>query len=287
MVTKLNEKNIVSFKNVTFTYPDTSTPAISNLSFNIKEGSWTALIGHNGSGKSTVSKLINGLLAPDDSDKSEIIVAGTKLNSETVWDIREDVGIVFQNPDNQFVGATVSDDVAFGLENRAVPRSEMLKIVAQAISDVGMTDYANAEPASLSGGQKQRVAIAGILAIKPKIIILDESTSMLDPEGKQQILDLVWRVKKENKLTVISITHDIDEASLADQVLVLDDGRLIDQGVPSKIFKQVDLIEKIGLDIPFTFRLKELLSDKGIIISDEVDTEEKLVKELCQLNSKM
>lgn len=283
----MNEKNIVSFKNVTFTYPDTSTPAISNLSFNIKEGSWTALIGHNGSGKSTVSKLINGLLAPDDSDKSEIIVAGTKLNSETVWDIREDVGIVFQNPDNQFVGATVSDDVAFGLENRAVPRSEMLKIVAQAISDVGMTDYANAEPASLSGGQKQRVAIAGILAIKPKIIILDESTSMLDPEGKQQILDLVWRVKKENKLTVISITHDIDEASLADQVLVLDDGRLIDQGVPSKIFKQVDLIEKIGLDIPFTFRLKELLSDKGIIISDEVDTEEKLVKELCQLNSKM
>lgn len=283
----MNEKNIVSFKNVTFTYPDTSTPAINNLSFNIKEGSWTALIGHNGSGKSTVSKLINGLLAPDDSDKSEIMVAGTKLNSETVWDIREDVGIVFQNPDNQFVGATVSDDVAFGLENRAVPRSEMLKIVAQAISDVGMTDYANAEPASLSGGQKQRVAIAGILAIKPKIIILDESTSMLDPEGKQQILDLVWRVKKENNLTVISITHDIDEASLADQVLVLDDGRLIDQGVPSKIFKQVDLIEKIGLDIPFTFRLKELLSDKGIIISDEVDTEEKLVKELCQLNSKM
>lgn len=283
----MNEKNIVSFKNVTFTYPDTSTPAISNLSFNIKEGSWTALIGHNGSGKSTVSKLINGLLAPDDSDKSEIMVAGTKLNSETVWDIREDVGIVFQNPDNQFVGATVSDDVAFGLENRAVPRSEMLKIVAQAISDVGMTDYANAEPASLSGGQKQRVAIAGILAIKPKIIILDESTSMLDPEGKQQILDLVWRVKKENNLTVVSITHDIDEASLADQVLVLDDGRLIDQGVPSKIFKQVDLIEKIGLDIPFTFRLKELLSDKGIIISDEVDTEEKLVKELCQLNSKM
>ncbi len=209
---------IINFDHVTFSYPDTESPAVKDLSFSIEKGSWTALIGHNGSGKSTVSKLINGLLAPDDLEKSTITVDGVKLAADTVWDIREKVGIVFQNPDNQFVGATVSDDVAFGLENRAVPREEMVKIVAQAVADVGMADYAGAEPSSLSGGQKQRVAIAGILAVKPKVMILDESTSMLDPEGKQQILDLVRRVKEENDLTVISITHDLDEAALADQV---------------------------------------------------------------------
>ncbi|MDD6406762.1 MAG: energy-coupling factor ABC transporter ATP-binding protein [Lactobacillus equicursoris] len=278
---------IINFDHVTFSYPDTESPAVKDLSFSIEKGSWTALIGHNGSGKSTVSKLINGLLAPDDLEKSTITVDGVKLAADTVWDIREKVGIVFQNPDNQFVGATVSDDVAFGLENRAVAREEMVKIVAQAVADVGMADYAGAEPSSLSGGQKQRVAIAGILAVKPKVMILDESTSMLDPEGKQQILDLVRRVKEENDLTVISITHDLDEAALADQVLVMDDGVLIDQGIPREIFAKVDLMEKIGLDIPFVYRLKQLLSGKGIQIPETVTSEEELVKSLCQLNSKM
>lgn len=278
---------IINFDHVTFSYPDTESPAVKDLSFSIEKGSWTALIGHNGSGKSTVSKLINGLLAPDDLEKSAITVDGVKLAADTVWDIREKVGIVFQNPDNQFVGATVSDDVAFGLENRAVAREEMVKIVAQAVADVGMADYAGAEPSSLSGGQKQRVAIAGILAVKPKVMILDESTSMLDPEGKQQILDLVRRVKEENDLTVISITHDLDEAALADQVLVMDDGVLIDQGIPREIFAKVDLMEKIGLDIPFVYRLKQLLSGKGIQIPETVTSEEELVKSLCQLNSKM
>lgn len=278
---------IINFDHVTFSYPDTESPAVKDLSFSIEKGSWTALIGHNGSGKSTVSKLINGLLAPDDLEKSAITVDGVKLAADTVWDIREKVGIVFQNPDNQFVGATVSDDVAFGLENRAVAREEMVKIVAQAVADVGMADYAGAEPSSLSGGQKQRVAIAGILAVKPKVMILDESTSMLDPEGKQQILDLVRRVKEKNDLTVISITHDLDEAALADQVLVMDDGVLIDQGIPREIFAKVDLMEKIGLDIPFVYRLKQLLSGKGIQIPETVTSEEELVKSLCQLNSKM
>ena len=200
--------NIISFDHVTFTYPDSPRPAVSDLSFAIERGS----------GKSTVSKLINGLLAPDDLDKSSITVDGVKLGADTVWEVREKVGIVFQNPDNQFVGATVSDDVAFGLENRAVPRPEMLKIVAQAVADVGMADYADSEPSNLSGGQKQRVAIAGILAVKPQVIILDESTSMLDPEGKEQILDLVRKIKEDNNLTVISITHDLEEAAGADQV---------------------------------------------------------------------
>lgn len=278
---------IINFDHVTLSYPDTESPAVKDLSFSIEKGSWTALIGHNGSGKSTVSKLINGLLTPDDLEKSTITVDGVKLAADTVWDIREKVGIVFQNPDNQFVGATVSDDVAFGLENRAVAREEMVKIVAQAVADVGMADYAGAEPSSLSGGQKQRVAIAGILAVKPKVMILDESTSMLDPEGKQQILDLVRRVKEENDLTVISITHDLDEAALADQVLVMDDGVLIDQGIPREIFSKVDLMEKIGLDIPFVYRLKQLLAGKGIQIPETVTSEEELVKSLCQLNSKM
>lgn len=279
--------NIISFDHVTFTYPDSSRPAVSDLSFTIERGSWTALIGHNGSGKSTVSKLINGLLAPDDLDKSTIMVDGVKLGADTVWEVREKVGIVFQNPDNQFVGATVSDDVAFGLENRAVPRPEMLKIVAQAVADVGMADYADSEPSNLSGGQKQRVAIAGILAVKPQVIILDESTSMLDPEGKEQILDLVRKIKEDNNLTVISITHDLEEAAGADQVLVLDDGQLLDQGKPEEIFSKVEMLERIGLDIPFVYRLKQLLKERGIELPDEIDDEEKLVQSLWQLNSKM
>lgn len=279
--------NIISFDHVTFTYPDSPRPAVSDLSFAIERGSWTALIGHNGSGKSTVSKLINGLLAPDDLDKSSITVDGVKLGADTVWEVREKVGIVFQNPDNQFVGATVSDDVAFGLENRAVPRPEMLKIVAQAVADVGMADYANSEPSNLSGGQKQRVAIAGILAVKPQVIILDESTSMLDPEGKEQILDLVRKIKEDNNLTVISITHDLEEAAGADQVLVLDDGQLLDQGKPEEIFSKVEMLERIGLDIPFVYRLKQLLKERGIVLPDEIDDEEKLVQSLWQLNSKM
>lgn len=279
--------NIISFDHVTFTYPDSSRPAVSDLSFAIERGSWTALIGHNGSGKSTVSKLINGLLAPDDLDKSTIMVDGVKLVADTVWEVREKVGIVFQNPDNQFVGATVSDDVAFGLENRAVPRPEMLKIVAQAVADVGMADYADSEPSNLSGGQKQRVAIAGILAVKPQVIILDESTSMLDPEGKEQILDLVRKIKEDNNLTVISITHDLEEAAGADQVLVLDDGQLLDQGKPEEIFSKVEMLERIGLDIPFVYRLKQLLKERGIELPDEIDDEEKLVQSLWQLNSKM
>ena len=173
--------SIIKIKNVSFTYPESETPAIDNISLDIKRGSWTSIIGHNGSGKSTIIRLINGLLVPDEKGKPEIEVDGLKLNDDTVWEVRNKVGIVFQNPDNQFVGATVADDVAFGLENRGVSHSEMVKIVPEAIKAVGMSEYTNAEPANLSGGQKQRVAIAGILAIKPKIIVLDEATSMLDP----------------------------------------------------------------------------------------------------------
>lgn len=279
--------SIIKIKNVSFTYPESATPAIDNISLNIKRGSWTSIIGHNGSGKSTIIRLINGLLVPDEKGKPEIEVDGLKLNDDTVWKVRNKVGIVFQNPDNQFVGATVADDVAFGLENRGVSHSEMVKIVPEAIKAVGMSEYTNAEPANLSGGQKQRVAIAGILAIKPKIIVLDEATSMLDPEGRDQILSIVQAMKSKYDLTVISITHDIDEANMADQVLVMNDGKLITEGSTKDVFSQVDLLKNLGLDVPFYEQVKAKLLADSVAIPASVDSEKELINYLCQLNSKM
>ncbi|BDR60879.1 energy-coupling factor transporter ATPase [Lactobacillus xylocopicola] len=276
---------IIKIRNVSFTYPEAKTPAIDNLSFDIEHGSWTSIIGHNGSGKSTIIRLLNGLLVPDETSKAKIEIDGTVLNDDTVWNIRDKIGVVFQNPDNQFVGATVADDVAFGLENRGVPRSEMVKLVPAAIAAVGMTDYTNAEPASLSGGQKQRVAIAGILAIRPQIIVLDEATAMLDPEGRDQILGIVREMKEEYDLTVISITHDIDEANLADQVLVMNDGQLITQGRTTEIFTQTKLLKELGLDVPFFTQVKAALVTAGVPIPPIVNSEKELIKFLCQLNS--
>lgn len=278
--------NAVEFKDVSFTYPDTKKAILDHISFKIKKGSWTSLIGHNGSGKSTISKLINGLLLPNSANDSKINVLGMMLNPKTVWDIREKVGIVFQNPDNQFVGATVGDDVAFGLENRAVPREQMVKIVQKVLADVGMLDYIDAEPANLSGGQKQRVAIAGILAVEPEIIILDESTSMLDPKGREQILKIIRHLKKEKNLTVISITHDIDEANMADDVIVLNDGKILAQGSPTKIFGKTEMLQQIGLDIPFIQKLINKLNKVGISVPKNIKTKDELKQYLCQLNLK-
>lgn len=276
----------VEFKDVSFTYPDTKKAILDQISFKIKRGSWTSLIGHNGSGKSTISKLINGLLLPDSANNSRITVLGMTLNQKTVWDVREKVGIVFQNPDNQFVGATVGDDVAFGLENRAVPREQMVKIVRKVLADVGMLDYIDAEPANLSGGQKQRVAIAGILAVEPKIIILDESTSMLDPKGREQVLKIIKHLKKEKNLTVISITHDIDEANMADNVIVLNDGKILTQGTPTEIFSKTEMLQEIGLDIPFVQKLINKLNEVGISVPKNIKTKDELKQYLCQLNLK-
>lgn len=276
----------VEFKDVSFTYPDTKKAILDQISFKIKRGSWTSLIGHNGSGKSTISKLINGLLLPDSANNSRITVLGMTLNQKTVWDVREKVGIVFQNPDNQFVGATVGDDVAFGPENRAVPREQMVKIVRKVLADVGMLDYIDAEPANLSGGQKQRVAIAGILAVEPKIIILDESTSMLDPKGREQVLKIIKHLKKEKNLTVISITHDIDEANMADDVIVLNDGKILAQGTPTEIFSKTEMLQEIGLDIPFVQKLINKLNEVGISVPKNIKTKDELKQYLCQLNLK-
>ncbi len=278
--------NIIKIKNISFTYPESDSPAIDQLNFEIPRGYWTSIIGHNGSGKSTIVRLINGLLVPNENEDSFIEVDGTKLTDDSVWDIRNKVGVVFQNPDNQFVGATVADDVAFGLENRGVPRSEMVKIVPEAIKAVGMTDYTHTEPANLSGGQKQRVAIAGIIAIRPKVIILDEATSMLDPEGRDRILKTVHQMQDDYNLTVIAITHDIDEASLADNVIVMDDGHLITQGTPKDVFAQAKLLKEIGLDIPFYMQVKQALLEDEFPIPEQVNSEKELIKYLCQLNSK-
>jgi energy-coupling factor transport system ATP-binding protein len=278
--------NAIEFKDVTFTYPESKAPVLKKINFKVKKGSWTALIGHNGSGKSTISKLINGLLLPDKDSGSVITVSGMNLNSENVWDIREKVGIVFQNPDNQFVGATVGDDVAFGLENRGVPRDQMVQTVKKVLSDVGMLDYIDAEPANLSGGQKQRVAIAGILAVEPEIIILDESTSMLDPSGRDKILKIIKRLMSEKNLTILSITHDIDEADMADNVIVLNDGKILAQASPTEIFSQTEMLRQIGLDIPFVDKLIYKLNQLGITIPKDVQTKDELKQYLCQLNSK-
>lgn len=279
--------NIVTVKHLSFTYRDSKEPAVKDVSFTIPKGSWTTLVGHNGSGKSTIARLLNGILLPDDNTDTVINIDGITLTEKTMWDIRDRVGIVFQNPDNQFVGATVEDDVAFGLENRQIPRAQMQTIVHDVINKVDMLDFQKSEPQYLSGGQKQRVAIAGILAIGPKLIILDESTSMLDPAGKKKILILIRKLQKEKDLTIFSITHDINEAVQADQILVLNHGKLLANGSPKDIFKDETLIKSAGLDLPLFYKVKNGLIKQGIDIPKEITNEEKLVKYLCQLNSKM
>ena len=278
--------NIIEVKHVTFTYNEADRPALKDISLNVKRGSWTAIIGHNGSGKSTLARLLNGLLVPD-NDEAQIIVDGVELTDDTVWQIRNDIGIVFQNPDNQFVGATVEDDVAFGMENRGVAREEMQTIVERVVKDVRMIEFIKSEPARLSGGQKQRVAIAGIIAIKTKVIILDESTSMLDPEGKQEVLELIRRVKDDNNLTVLSITHDIEEASEADDIIVLNDGEIVESGTPAEIFSKVELIQELGLEVPFINQLISQLKQNGVAIPANVTNESELTDYLWTLNSNM
>jgi len=200
---------IIELRNVTFSYSEEDArPALNNVSLTIQQGEWIAIIGPNGSGKSTLAKTINGLI---EANSGEVIIEGVALNAETVWDVRKKIGMVFQNPDNQFVGSTVQDDVAFGLENVGIPREEMVKRVADAVAAVNMANFMDKEPARLSGGQKQRVAIAGIVALSPDIIILDEATTMLDPEGRHEVIETIQEIKEKENLTVISITHDIDE----------------------------------------------------------------------------
>lgn len=267
--------SIINLQDITFTYDiDAPRPALSEVSLEIKRGEWVAIIGHNGSGKSTLAKTINGLLLPQ---SGRIQVGNMDLNEGNIWDIRKMVGMVFQNPDNQFVGSTVEDDVAFGMENQGIPREEMLVRVADALEQVRMSDFKTREPARLSGGQKQRVAIAGVVALRPDIIILDEATSMLDPEGREEVIATIKKIKEQSNLTVLSITHDIDEAANANRVLVMKEGRLIDEGTPEKIFSAGPKLVELGLDLPFPEKLKAALKARGIPVPAEYLTEEGMV----------
>ena len=280
-------KEIIKVSNVNFTYPDNKVPALKNISFTIDQGDWVSIVGHNGSGKSTLSKLLNGLLEADNVDKSSIYIDGLKLNEENVWKIRDKIGIVFQNPDNQFVGATVEDDVAFGLENRNISRKKMQRIIPTVLDQVNMAAYKKVEPQNLSGGQKQRVAIAGIIAINPQIIILDEATSMLDPEGRKEILGIIKNLQKEKKMTVLSITHSIKEILNSDRVLVLNKGRLLKATTPDQVFNDTELIKNAGLETPFSYQLIAQLKNLGLNIPTNIRSKEGLIEYLCQLRLNM
>ncbi|MGL4389914.1 MAG: energy-coupling factor ABC transporter ATP-binding protein [Carnobacterium maltaromaticum] len=277
-------EKIIKLDDISYKYhPNEEVEALKNVSLSIEKGEWVAIIGHNGSGKSTLAKTINGLLAPTNGT---VTVGNQLLTEETVWDVRRMVGMVFQNPDNQFVGSTVQDDVAFGLENSGVPRDEMVKRVTDAIDKVKMSDFIEKEPARLSGGQKQRVAIAGVVALRPDIIILDEATSMLDPQGRQEVLATVKAIKEEENLTVISITHDIDEAASANRILVMKNGQLIREGTPQEIFSFGDELIEMGLDLPFPEKLKSVLKKRNIDVPKDYLTEEGMVDWLWTLLSK-
>lgn len=278
--------NIIEVKNISYQYPSSETKALDNLSLSIAKGEWVAIIGYNGSGKSTLAKLLNYLLV---ADEGEIIVDGQVVNEANMWQVRNKIGMVFQNPENQFVGATVADDVAFGLENRGIDRAEMLKLVPAALKEVQMDAFADREPTHLSGGQKQRVALAGIIAVAPKIIILDEATAMLDPKGRQEVIAAIRKLKHQlgAELTVLSITHDIDEAADADRIIVINDGQMVDEGTPAEIFSVGPRLLELGLDVPFAEQLKAALRQLNVPVPTEYLDEERLVTWLWQLNSKM
>lgn len=277
-------KRLVKIDDVSFQYDIDQDYAIKDVSFEVYEGEWLAIVGHNGSGKSTLAKLLNGLQFPQ---KGTISVCDMEITEESIWDIRKKIGMVFQNPDNQFVGTTVQDDVAFGLENNGIRREVMVERVRDALKKVGMESFLNQEPHHLSGGQKQRVAIAGVLALQPAIIILDEATSMLDPRGREEVLNLIRELKDKNELTVISITHDLEEAARADRIIIMNKGEVYREGQPKEIFLMDEELIRLGLDIPFAVKLSKALNKEGLAISNNLLNEKELVNELWTSHFKM
>ncbi|WP_261446703.1 energy-coupling factor ABC transporter ATP-binding protein [Streptococcus mitis] len=273
-------KSIIDVKNLSFRYKESQEYYdVKDITFHVKRGEWLSIVGHNGSGKSTTVRLIDGLL---EADSGEIVIDGQRLTEENVWNIRRQIGMVFQNPDNQFVGATVEDDVAFGLENQGLSRQEMKKRVEEALDLVGMLDFKKREPARLSGGQKQRVAIAGVVALRPAILILDEATSMLDPEGRRELIETVKGIRKDYDVTVISITHDLEEVAMSDRVLIMKKGSIESTSSPRELFSRNDL-DQIGLDDPFANQLKHSLSQNGYDLPGNYLTESELEDKLWEL----
>ena len=273
-------KSIIDVKNLSFRYKENQKYYdVKDITFHVKRGEWLSIVGHNGSGKSTTVRLIDGLL---EAESGEIVIDGQRLTEENVWNIRRQIGMVFQNPDNQFVGATVEDDVAFGSENQGLSRQEMKKRVEEALDLVGMLDFKKREPARLSGGQKQRVAIAGVVALRPAILILDEATSMLDPEGRRELIETVKGIRKDYDMTVISITHDLEEVAMSDRVLVMKKGEIESTSSPRELFSRNDL-DQIGLDDPFANQLKHSLSQNGYDLPENYLTESELEDKLWEL----
>ena len=273
-------KSIIDVKNLSFRYKESQEYYdVKDITFHVKRGEWLSIVGHNGSGKSTTVRLIDGLL---EAEFGEILINGQRLTEENIWDLRHQIGMVFQNPDNQFVGATVEDDVAFGLENQGISRQEMKERVEEALNLVGMLDFKKKEPARLSGGQKQRVAIAGVVAQRPAILILDEATSMLDPEGRRELIETVQGIRKDYDMTVISITHDLEEVAMSDRVLVMKKGIIESTSSPRELFSRNDL-DQIGLDNPFANQLKDSLSKFGYDLPEHYLTESELEEKLWEL----
>ncbi len=272
--------SLIELKNVSYSYND-STKAVDDVSFSVRKGDYVTIIGHNGSGKSTLAKLIAGLLPVKEGS---ITVDSLEVNEENIPLIRKRLGIVFQNPDNQFIGSTVRDDIAFGLENKQVPSDEMEAIVEEYAKKVGLTEYLNYEPQNLSGGQKQRVAIAGILAMSPAIIIFDEATSMLDPKGKKEIKQLMYDLAGGDDITIISITHDIEEVLQSDDCVVLSKGKLFMHDVPEKVFANAEKLRQIDLDVPFIENVRETFGKYKIKL--KANDLKGMVEELCRSGSK-
>ncbi|MFC3927979.1 energy-coupling factor ABC transporter ATP-binding protein [Streptococcus caprae] len=275
--------NMIDVSNLYFKY-DSEQPAytLEDVTFHVKHGEWLSIIGHNGSGKSTTVRLIDGLLA---AESGQIVVGGITLSPDTVWDVRQKIGMVFQNPDNQFVGATVEDDVAFGMENKGVSHAEMAERVKDALELVGMTEFMTREPARLSGGQKQRVAIAGAVAMRPEVIILDEATSMLDPEGRLELIKTMQAIRERYGMTIVSITHDLDEVALSDRVLVMKQGKIVSDVTPRQLFSEEDHLLDLGLESPFTSKVIDKLAEYGLTFSANYLTEKELENELWALLS--
>ncbi len=275
------EEYRIRAESVSYSYEESENQALKQVSLQVKPGEFVAVLGHNGSGKSTLAKLLNALYVPSEG---RVFVCGMDtLDDDRVWDIRRKAGMIFQNPDNQIVATVVREDVAFGLENLGVPHAEMLERIDRALNAVHMTEYADKAPHMLSGGQKQRVAIAGILAMKPACLIADEATAMLDPSGRRDVLDTVRRLNREQGISVVWITHFMEEAAEADRVVVTSGGEIALQGTPREVFTQVDRMRELRLDVPHMTSLARELRDGGMPLSENLLTVEEMTEEVCRL----
>jgi len=282
-LTRKEGVNMIKANGVNFKYKrqDSITSVLEDFNIHVKDGEFVVIMGHNGSGKSTFAKLANAILLPNDGD---VLIADMNTKEEkNLWQIREHAGLIFQNPDNQIVATIVEEDIAFGPENLGVESSEIKRRVDEVLKIVDMDDYHKRPPHMLSGGQKQRIAIAGVLAMKPKCIILDEPTAMLDPSGRSEVLNIIKHLNKEEKMTVVLITHYMNEAIDADKIVVIDKGRIELQGSPKEVFTNVDKMKSIGLDVPQVTSLAIALNEEGIDINKDIITLEEMVESLCQL----